>query len=138
MAPRRQRPPLSTPSPGRAPSSTGTVRRVAAAAANAVVQHAYPLASQETRHAVGMAAAAASAAAVAHLEGASTPSPAPRRGTAGAAAGHTSVRKQRQPLTLGNKLKIIRLEDSGLFETAQDLLNVFYKPTSIAAVRSAC
>jgi len=138
MAPRRQRPPLSTPSPRRAPSSTGTVRRVAAAAEDAVVQHAYPLASQETRHAVGMAAAAASAAAVAHLEGASTSTPPPPRGAAGAAASHTGVRKQGQPLKLGDKLEIFRLMDSGLFEKTQDLVNAFYKPNSVAAVRSQC
>jgi len=114
------------------------VRRVAAAAENSVVQHAYPLASQETRHAVGMAAAAESAAAVAHLEGASTPTPPPPRGAGGAAACHTGVRKQGQPLTLGDKLEIICLIDSGLFETTQDLVNAFYKPMSVAAVRSQC
>jgi len=85
-----------------------------------------------------MAAAAASAAAVAHLEDASTPSPLPPRGAVRAAAGHTGARIQRQPLTLGDKLEIIRFKDSGLFETAQDLVNAIYKPTSVAAVRSAC
>ena len=75
------------------------MRRVAAAAADAAVQHTYPLASPETRHAVGVAAAAASAAAVAHFEGtapaASTPTRSTARGTARAAAGHTGVRKKR-------------------------------------------
>jgi len=100
----------------------------------------YPLASPETRHAVGVAAAAASAAAVAHLECAapatSTPPRSAARATARVAEGHTGVRKKRQPLTLGDKLENIRLKDTGMFDKTQDLVNVFPKPTSVAAVRA--
>ena len=102
----------------------------------------YPLASPETRHAVGVAAAAASAAVVAHLESAapatSTPTRSTARGTACAASGHEGVRKKRQPQTVGDKLGIICLKDTRMLDKTQDLVNVFPKPTSVATVRAVC
>lgn len=127
------------------PTTPRAVRALAAAAAEAAVQEIFPAATPETRHAVSAAAAAATAAAATHFE-TSAPPVTPARAAAarrpatspasGVAGGH--VRKERTPLSLGEKISLIRLFDRGLHKTMRGLVDSFSITISLATARRIC
>jgi len=99
------------------------------------VQEVYPSPSRETRHAIDIAASAASVAAVASnkIIGPTANRP-PPRGTRGGAG---TTRKPRQSLTIGEKLKMIEMKESGAYRTWADIKEIFPKSVSVSAIQDA-